>query len=153
MVGVLQTWTRDLRYHPHIHYLVPAGALAPDGSSWLAAKGQFLVHVKPLAALFRGKVRAGLRQLRLETRGCERDMEQAVGGGLPASREWRGSAEVPRALRLSGRAAATIGSCGVVNDQVTFRYRDGDTKKTTTCTLPAEEFIDAFCSMCCPKAS
>ena len=29
MVGVLQTWTRDLRYHPHIHYLVPAGALDP----------------------------------------------------------------------------------------------------------------------------
>jgi hypothetical protein len=26
MVGVLQTWTRDLRYHPHIHFLVPAGA-------------------------------------------------------------------------------------------------------------------------------
>jgi hypothetical protein len=24
LLGVLQTWTRDLRYHPHIHYLVPA---------------------------------------------------------------------------------------------------------------------------------
>jgi hypothetical protein len=22
MLGVLQTWTRDLRYHPHIHYIV-----------------------------------------------------------------------------------------------------------------------------------
>src|SRR5215213_3634346 len=32
MVGVLQTWTRDLRYHPHIHYLVPAGAfLSAEG--------------------------------------------------------------------------------------------------------------------------
>ena len=29
MVGVLQTWTRDLRYHPHIHALVPGGGLAP----------------------------------------------------------------------------------------------------------------------------
>jgi len=66
MVGVLQTWTRDLRYHPHIHYLVPAGALALDGASWLGATGRFLVHVKPLAKLFRGKVRAGLRHLGLE---------------------------------------------------------------------------------------
>src|SRR6266542_5039596 len=29
MVGVLQTWTRDLRDHPHVHYLVPSLALAP----------------------------------------------------------------------------------------------------------------------------
>lgn len=33
MVGVLQTWTRDLFYHPHIHYLVPGGGLAADGQS------------------------------------------------------------------------------------------------------------------------
>ncbi len=59
MVGVLQTWTRDLRYHPHIHYLVPAGALAPDGARWVEAKGRFLVHTKPLAKLFQGKVYSG----------------------------------------------------------------------------------------------
>jgi len=33
MVGVLHTWTRDLRYHPHVHYLVPAGGLAADCSA------------------------------------------------------------------------------------------------------------------------
>src|SRR5438105_1567061 len=31
LVGVLQTWTRDLRYHPHVHYLAPGGGLAEDG--------------------------------------------------------------------------------------------------------------------------
>jgi hypothetical protein len=62
MLGVLQTWTRDLRYHPHIHYLVPAGGLAPGAAIWLPAKGRFLVHVKPLATLVCGKVRAALRQ-------------------------------------------------------------------------------------------
>ncbi|HSH82440.1 MAG TPA: transposase zinc-binding domain-containing protein, partial [Herpetosiphonaceae bacterium] len=67
MIGVLQTWTRDLRYHPHIHYLVPAGAFVATEGRWLAAKGHFLVHVKPLGKLFRGKLRAGLRQLKLET--------------------------------------------------------------------------------------
>ena len=58
MVGVLQTWTRDLRYHPHIHYLVPAGAFAPEEGHWVQAKGRFLVHVKPLGKVFRGKMRA-----------------------------------------------------------------------------------------------
>jgi hypothetical protein len=38
MVGVLHPWTRDLAYHPHIHYLVPGGALSPDGSTWLAPR-------------------------------------------------------------------------------------------------------------------
>jgi hypothetical protein len=34
MTGVLQTWTRDLRYHPHLHYLVPAGALTVEGKAF-----------------------------------------------------------------------------------------------------------------------
>ncbi|HSH76948.1 MAG TPA: transposase, partial [Herpetosiphonaceae bacterium] len=55
--------TRDLRYHPHIHYLVPAGAYMPVEGRWVPANGRFLVHVKPLAKLFRGKVRAALQQL------------------------------------------------------------------------------------------
>jgi hypothetical protein len=31
LVGVLHTWTRAMHYHPHVHYLVPAGGLAADG--------------------------------------------------------------------------------------------------------------------------
>jgi Transposase zinc-binding domain/Putative transposase len=38
MIGVLHTWTREMAYHPHIHYLVPGGALAPDGSTWLTPR-------------------------------------------------------------------------------------------------------------------
>jgi hypothetical protein len=26
ITALLQTWTRDLRYHPHVHLLVPGGA-------------------------------------------------------------------------------------------------------------------------------
>ena len=31
LTAILQTWTRDLRYHPHVHLLVPGGGLTPDG--------------------------------------------------------------------------------------------------------------------------
>ena len=44
MVGVLQTWGRNLAYHPHIHYLVPAGGLAKDGKTWLTARQDFLLQ-------------------------------------------------------------------------------------------------------------
>ena len=58
LLGVLQAWTRDLRYHSHVHYLAPGGGLADDGCTWAMTKADFLVHVKPLAALFRAKLRA-----------------------------------------------------------------------------------------------
>ena len=150
MVGVLQTWTRDLRYHPHIHYLVPAGALAPEGGRWLAAKGQFLVHTKPLAALFRGKVRAGLRQLQLEQEVARETWStpwvvdcRSVGSGQAALKYL-----APYVFRV---ALSTNRIVGVTNDQVTFRYRDGDSKKTKRCTLPAEEFIRRFLQHVLPK--
>lgn len=61
-LGVLQTWTRDLTYHPHIHYLAPGGGLSADGQSWLRARNAFFVHVKPLSRLLRAKFRAALQQ-------------------------------------------------------------------------------------------
>ncbi|GAH80399.1 unnamed protein product, partial [marine sediment metagenome] len=32
MTGVLHTWGRTLVYHPHVHYLVPAGGVDKDGN-------------------------------------------------------------------------------------------------------------------------
>src|SRR5919206_1435906 len=49
MLGVLQTWTRDLRFHPHVHYLVPAIALTPSGTLRQPRNSAFLVPAKPLA--------------------------------------------------------------------------------------------------------
>lgn len=62
MIGVLQTWTRDLRYHPHIHYLIPGGGLAPDGKTWRQARYNFLMPEKSLAKIFRAKFRDMLEE-------------------------------------------------------------------------------------------
>lgn len=61
---VLHTWTRKLTYHPHIHVLITAGGLTPDGAAFNPVQENFLLHVKPLAALFKGKLMAALRDLR-----------------------------------------------------------------------------------------
>jgi len=53
MLGVLHTWSRTLIYHPHVHYLVPAGGLSPDGRQWIPSRPKFLVHVHPLADHYR----------------------------------------------------------------------------------------------------
>ena len=62
MWGVLHTWTRTLIYHPHIHYLVPAGGLSLDGQQWVAARPRFLVRVEPLSDHFRTCFRQRLEE-------------------------------------------------------------------------------------------
>ena len=42
---VLHTWTRDLRFHPHVHCIVTGGGLAPDGNAWIPARRRFLFPV------------------------------------------------------------------------------------------------------------
>ena len=75
MIGftaVLHTWTRDLRFHPHLHCIVTGGGLSPDLSRWIRGNPRYLFPVKVLGKLFRGKFLDGLAsaystgELRLE---------------------------------------------------------------------------------------
>ena len=57
---VLHTWTRDQRYHPHVHAIVSAGGLATDQSRWIPSSPKFLFPVKVMGLLLRGKMIAAL---------------------------------------------------------------------------------------------
>ena len=48
MMGVLHTWSRTLIFHPHIHYLIPGGALSADGLSWIPARNNYLLSARAL---------------------------------------------------------------------------------------------------------
>jgi hypothetical protein len=62
-LGVLHTWGQNLEHHPHVHYIVPAGGLALDGSRWINSSRRFFLPVHALSRVFRGKFVAGLKQL------------------------------------------------------------------------------------------
>jgi hypothetical protein len=154
MVGVLQTWTRDLQYHPHVHYLVPGGGLAPDGQTWRRAKNHFFVHVKPLARLFRAKLRDALRQTELLTQVSSATWAQdwvvdcrPVGSGEAALKYL--APYVFRARRAPALSNKRIRK--LENDQVTFAYKDRASGQTRTTTLPAEAFIRRFLQHVLPK--
>jgi hypothetical protein len=49
--------------HPHIHCVVPGSGLAAAHSHWIASSSRFLLPVKVLSRVFRGKFVAGLRRL------------------------------------------------------------------------------------------
>lgn len=63
MTAVLHTWGSALTHHPHIHMIVPGGGLSPDGSSWIACKPGFFLHVQVLSRLFRRLFLEGLLDL------------------------------------------------------------------------------------------
>lgn len=53
---VLHTWGRQLSYHPHIHYVVPGGALSSADSRWHAVQHRVLSAGACALANLSGKV-------------------------------------------------------------------------------------------------
>lgn len=150
MVGVLHTWGRNLAYHPHVHYLVPAGGLAADGKTWLAARQKFLLPVKALSRIFRAKMRQAL--VKVDDEGLiSPDVWQqnwvvhckAVGWGQLALKYL-----APYIFRV---AISNRRILKLEDDQVTFRYRATDTGQERLCTLATEEFIRRFLQHILPK--
>ncbi len=65
VTAVLHTWTRDLRFHPHLHCIVTGGGLRADTGEWVSRHGgRYLFPVAVLGQLFRGKFMAILSRVR-----------------------------------------------------------------------------------------
>ena len=60
-IGVFQSWDDEMREHCHLHFIVTAGGLNPEGR-WIEANGEFLLPRLVLASKFRGKFLAYLRE-------------------------------------------------------------------------------------------
>lgn len=150
MVGVLHTWGRNLAYHPHIHYLVPGGGLSTDGQSWLPARHNFLLPVRALSRVFRGKLHQALRGTHcyalIPAKVWQQDWVvhcEEVGSGLNALKYL-----APYIFRV---ALSNNRLLKLENDRVTFRYRATETGTEKRCTLTAEEFIHRFLQHVLPK--
>jgi hypothetical protein len=150
MVGVLHTWTRALIYHPHVHYVVPGGGLAPDGSAWRPAREDFLLPVRALSVIFRAKFRDALRQTELFAQVPAEVWTQdwvvhcqPVGNGAGALKYL-----APYIFRV---AISNRRILSLEDDQVTFGYTDARSAQRKTCTVDAEEFIRCFLQHVLPK--
>lgn len=53
--AVLHTHSRRLDFHPHVHFIVPAGAIDRRRKLWRRKKGKYLFRQKSLAVVFRAK--------------------------------------------------------------------------------------------------
>ena len=53
--AVLHTWDQKLRFHPHLHVVVPNAGFDVESGEWKTGSGAWLAPVKVLASFFRGR--------------------------------------------------------------------------------------------------
>ena len=148
LIGVLQTWTKMIAYHPHIHFLIPGGGVI--GNRWKWAKPDFLVHVKPFSRLIRRYFREALKQTDLFSMVPDSVWRQdwvchiePVGTGEAALKYL-----APYIFRV---ALSDRNILSVDNGRVNFQYKDSDRDKYQTCSFPAQEFIRRFLQHVLPR--
>ena len=154
LVGVLHTWTRNLAYHPHVHYLVPGGGL--NGNRWLPSRPDFFLPVKALSKLFRTSFQRILCKSPLFSQIPDKVWRQdwvvhckAVGNGETALKYL--APYVYRVAISNRRLVEVVDKGSMQTSQVTFQYRTSDTGQLKHCTLSVESFIQRFLQHVLPK--
>lgn len=146
MCAVLHTHTRRLDYHPHVHIVVPGGAVNKARRQWCKVRGRYLFNGRALAAAFRGAFLRGLSEA----------------GMVPPATPKKWVAQCKRvgkgdeALRYLARYLyrGVISNANILADDgrnVTFRYREADTHQWKTRTVTGEKFIALLLQHCLPK--
>jgi len=165
ILAVLHTWGSALTHHPHVHMIVPGGAISPDGKRWIACRGSFFLPVRVLSRLFRRlvleKLAAAHRAGALQFFGKHAALTnpQAFAAYLAPLRqaEWvvyskrpfGGPQDVLRYLaRYTHRVAISNRRLVALDDKgVTFTWKDyrrDGPERYAAMTLGAHEFIRRF---------
>ena len=150
-LAVLHTWTRDLRYHPHVHLLVTAGGLSADGTAWIApTHSHYLVPVQALSRIFRAKMCAALNHAGL--------LDQVPRQIWPTpwvvhcQHAGRGQTVLDYLGRYLFRVAIANSRLERIQDgQVTFRYRDNRPQHVRRVTLSGVAFLQRFLQHVLPR--
>ena len=56
--GVLHTWGRTLRFHPHIHYVLPGGAFPTEDGQWHPSRIDFYPPVRAMSKIYKAKCKS-----------------------------------------------------------------------------------------------
>ena len=141
--GVLHTWGRTLQYHPHIHFIVPGGALSRTDSSWSPSRNKFYLPVAALSRIYKAKFKDDMR-----SKGLLPLIPSQVW-----TKEWNvncqpiGDSEssikylAPYVFRVAISNSRVI---KVEDRKVYFRYKKQKSKRFRVMSLDVMEFIRRF---------
>ena len=149
-LAVLHTWGSMLQYHPHIHLVIPGGAVSEKADQWVSSRQDLFVHTKPLALIFKAKFRDAMKKAQLFDK-IDPELwkqqwvvdDQAVGKGQNSLRYL--SRYVFRVAISNNRIKS------IENQTIKFLYKDRKTKTWKTIKLNAMEFIRRFLQHVLPK--
>jgi hypothetical protein len=152
ILAVLHTWASNLTYHPHVHMLVTGGGVNDDGQ-WMSCKNKYLVPVKALSKLIRGKFAARLRK-------SNNDLYRNV-DPVTWSKDWvahslhygQGHSVVLKYLARYVFRIAITNHRIISMDQthVTFRYKDRKGGRWVISRIEGCEFIRRYLQHVLPK--
>jgi hypothetical protein len=149
--AILHTSGQNLQYHPHLHFIVPGGALMDNGQ-WKhsRSKGKFLFDVKQLSSVFQARFVKQLRILKKEGK-----IMGEVPNGL-FDKKWVVYAKQPfggprQVINYLGRythrtAISNERILEVGNEKVVYKwndYKNNYAKRITA--LSGGEFLQLFC--------
>ncbi len=166
-LAVLHTWGQQLHHHHHLHCVLPAGGLAPDGTRWVPCRPRFFLPVQVLSRRFRSRFLDALRheatQGTLTFTGACQPLATSQGWqqflATLHTTEWVVYAKEPlqtpqHVLKYLARythrvAIANQRLVTLENGQVTFRWKDyTHGHQLRTMTLDAVEFLRRFVLLC-----
>lgn len=159
MTGVLHTWGRDVGYHPHVHFIVPGGAIGKDGVSWLKSRDNFFIPVQAASLIYRTKYKAAMKRAGLldsipaevwDTAWLVNS--QAVGDGRLALKYLApyvfrvaiGNHRIVSVTHHEGSDSQTTG-------EVTFLVKRTGTNRYQAMTVSAEEFLRRYLQHVLPR--
>ncbi len=162
-LAVLHTWGQQLHHHPHLHCVLPAGGLAPDGTRWVPCRPRFFLPVQVLSRRFRHLFLDALRHAATQgdltfAGACQPLATPQAWHQFLATlhtTEWVVYAKEPLRTpqhvlkylaRYTHRVAITNQRLvALENGQVTFRWKDYKRgQQLRTMTLDAMEFLRRF---------
>lgn len=150
----LHTWGRTLSLHPHVHCLVTGGGFSPTGE-WISVKNGYLLPVRVVRIVFRGKFLAALGKALEQGRLIvpEGTTSQKVKNLLNqlGRKKWNvcireryshGSGVVTYLARyVRGGPISNRRLSDGDDKEVRFRYQDHRDGKSKLLTLSSEEFV------------
>jgi len=149
-IAILHTWDQQMRFHPHVHFIVPAGGIDKNGQ-WVHSKreGGFLFDVKNLSRKFSARFVKKLRRLKMQgkiKKYVPRDLIKTP--WLVYAKQAFGSPHsvVEYLGRYTHRVAVSNARIlKVTGTHVTFRWCDRKNGyKPCVSTVTGEEFLNRF---------
>ena len=137
MTLILHTHTRQLDFHPHIHVLMPGGAVDRKKLQWKPLRGRYLFNQFNLAAVFRAKCLDAFNKLDIN-----------LPAGIPT--KWVVDCRLAGSGEPALKYLARYLYRGVISEQsiisntdglITFEYKDSKTKHIMSRVLPGAEFL------------